>query len=830
MSLIGVTFGTPDFKWSAEIARHSSLTVGGADQFFVYSPENILPDINAHPDIYKQDSRGFGFYAWKPAVLLKVLREHACEGDTVFYIDAGISVTGSLYPYKQAVQDHDALLFHVGEYKRKDYKQKWYTKHDTFLEMGTDEDAYREAYQVMGGLQFYRKTPQSMLFVEELYRWCHTFSCINDVCRSTNFPDFVDHRHDQSILTMLHVKHTMNKSTDILVSRCTSQFGVRDPDPAGLNLPPITDIHRRRIRKLPTTTVITPTIGTPHLRECLQSVQSQDMPCVTHLIVIDGPEHAEAVDAVIKTFMHRGDICVLQLPFNVGAEGWNGHRAYAACTFLANSDYVCFLDEDNAFEPQHLSSMFRVMLKTEQQWCYSLRKIVGPDGSYICDDDCESLGCICPSVLSPQDWFVDVNCYVIKTSLAVEVAPLWYSKFRDPIKGECDRNIAQYLLRNHGSIHCSKAHSLRYRVGNTFRSVNARFFQEGNIKRGHRFNDLRMNVYLFHFNPNATALLLESNMQKNKCFAFEEWQPTQLQHLAGRVNLINGFECLSYIPQKSVILCNMCHPEELPLEWLRARPDCQRVVYTLESPNYRHQHQWSLSFLEAHFDKWLTYWTPLLSAYPSKALLCLHNTHWLDLQDPIHRQKGLRDNFGDGNVCCVLECRDGMEEYCINGVKLRRLDGLREHYIRDLTIDLYGLGWAGLQLHPDAKIVRSAHKATDIEKAVDIYQRYTFAIVLENCDADGYVSEKCYDCFSAGCIPLYYGNNNSTVGIPEDMYIDLKQFQTSQQVRDYLEHLTAEDIIQKQQTIMQKREAVLGRVSQQAFSSSFFTAVSSTAQ
>lgn len=48
------------------------------------------------------------------------------------------------------------------------------------------------------------------------------------------------------------------------------------------------------------------------------------MPGVEHLLVVDGPQYAAAVEAVVAKFRHKAPIRVLQLPHNVGAGSWNG--------------------------------------------------------------------------------------------------------------------------------------------------------------------------------------------------------------------------------------------------------------------------------------------------------------------------------------------------------------------------------------------------------------------------------------------------------------------------------------------------------------------------
>jgi hypothetical protein len=46
----------------------------------------------------------------------------------------------------------------------------------------------------------------------------------------------------------------------------------------------------------------------------------------------------------------------------------------------------------------------------------------------------------------------------------------------------------------------------------------------------------------------------------------------------------------------------------------------------------------------------------------------------------------------------------------------------------------------------------------------------------------GYVTEKIFDCFYSGTIPLYWGATDITDLIPREAYIDVRQFNTWQQM------------------------------------------------
>ncbi len=39
---------------------------------------------------------------------------------------------------------------------------------------------------------------------------------------------------------------------------------------------------------------------------------------------------------------------------------------------------------------------------------------------------------------------------------------------------------------------------------------------------------------------------------------------------------------------------------------------------------------------------------------------------------------------------------------------------------------------------------------------MDVFRRYRFCIAMENTIAHDYVTEKLWDAFAAGCVPIYY--------------------------------------------------------------------------
>lgn len=223
----------------------------------------------------------------------------------------------------------------------------------------------------------------------------------------------------------------------------------------------------------PRVTVITPTTGAPCVFKALESVRAQTLSNVQHLLVIDGPRDFP---------LHRLDafpqVQVLQLPYAVGTDRFLGHRMYGASTYLARGEYIAFLDEDNTYEPQHLASLDRVV-RSGHDWAYSLRTIRDTQGQLLCLDDCESLG-QWPSVLGPEDYFIDVSCFYLPLRAALAITPLWYRRARQPGVMEVDRAITRFLRSKFPKFDCNYEYTLNYLTGNNPQSVKTEFFLHGN--------------------------------------------------------------------------------------------------------------------------------------------------------------------------------------------------------------------------------------------------------------------------------------------------------------------------------------------------------------
>lgn len=146
----------------------------------------------------------------------------------------------------------------------------------------------------------------------------------------------------------------------------------------------------------------------------------------------------------------------------------------AASAYLVTEDLICWLDDDNTFEPNHIEELIKA--KENKPYAYSLRKLVEPDGTFFDYDDFESLG--------QHSGFIDLNCYLMDRQLAVQIAPLWYKTTGELMVG--DRFVYEALKQNNIPFGETGKYTVNYRL-NPKRDLRPWFFK-GNIENRAKYS------------------------------------------------------------------------------------------------------------------------------------------------------------------------------------------------------------------------------------------------------------------------------------------------------------------------------------------------------
>ena len=224
-----------------------------------------------------------------------------------------------------------------------------------------------------------------------------------------------------------------------------------------------------------TATVIIPTTGAASLKQAVESVLAQTYQ-TTCYVVVDGSGNYDSSIAILEPYVDSVKIAFL--PENVGANGFYGHRVYAAFTHLVNTDYVSYLDQDNWLEPDHVASCVSTLQSKKIKWCHSLRNIYNGD-KFACRDDCESLGKY-PSYHNINH--IDTNSYFFKRDAILQIASIWHGGWGQ------DRVFSSVIKDVLPDYECTGEYTLNYRVGGNAGSVTEDFFHNGNSIQYKKYN------------------------------------------------------------------------------------------------------------------------------------------------------------------------------------------------------------------------------------------------------------------------------------------------------------------------------------------------------
>ncbi len=75
---------------------------------------------------------------------------------------------------------------------------------------------------------------------------------------------------------------------------------------------------------------------------------------------------------------------------------------------------------------------------------------------------------------------------------------------------------------------------------------------------------------------------------------------------------------------------------------------------------------------------------------------------------------------------------------------------------------------------------------------VALLQQYRFCICFEGCSCSGFITEKIFVCFTAGCIPIYWGAPNIEEYIPKDCFISYDDFESDEHLYHFLKTMSKE--------------------------------------
>lgn len=176
--------------------------------------------------------------------------------------------------------------------------------------------------------------------------------------------------------------------------------------------------------------------------------------------------------------------------------------------------------------------------------------------------------------------------------------------------------------------------------------------------------------------------------------------------------------------------------------------------------------------------------------------------------------------YFDRNIfSCLISSNKVAQRVCANDLYAERMSVIDWHEKNAPTLfHLYGRGWgkpSAAYTGRDKFIRRIGRLRTqlfgykpfpiwrgEVKVKSDILSNAKFSYCYENIkDMPNYITEKIFDSFLSGCVPIYWGANNVQEYIPPHCFVDRRQFRDTAEVHGYLMNITPEEYGQFQKNI-----------------------------
>ena len=144
-----------------------------------------------------------------------------------------------------------------------------------------------------------------------------------------------------------------------------------------------------------------------------------------------------------------------------------------------------------------------------------------------------------------------------------------------------------------------------------------------------------------------------------------------------------------------------------------------------------------------------------------------------------------------------------------NELYSERIKAIRFFERNEEEFEFYGKNWNATE-YPSYRGM--------ITDKIAVNKNYKFTICYENCNLPGYITEKIFDCFAAGSVPIYWGAPNVEEYIPKNCFIDRRDFSSLDELYTFLKNITSEEY----EGYLKKIRTYLDSEKAQVFSPEYF--------
>jgi hypothetical protein len=223
-----ITFGAggDNYIQAGERLKKQVIELNVFDEVMFYSDDYLKKDSsfwNKHSNFIENNKRGYGYWIWKPYIIKKTM-EKMKDGDMLLYADCGCEI--DINRKNELINDFELVKkYYIIGSSTGEIEKKW-NKMDLIEKLNANDDKYINTIQKQAGVNLFYICKKTRNLVNEWYELCCDYHLIDDSPSIlSNAKEFIEHRHDQSIFSLLCKKNNIISNKEISIEIVRNKTG-----------------------------------------------------------------------------------------------------------------------------------------------------------------------------------------------------------------------------------------------------------------------------------------------------------------------------------------------------------------------------------------------------------------------------------------------------------------------------------------------------------------------------------------------------------------------------------------------------------------------------
>lgn len=209
MKIFFLTFGAPTKNYHEAVERlcNQAKQMDIFDEIIGMTEKDLQNDEefwSKHCDFINNNSRGYGYWIWKPYIIKKTFKKMV-DDDILLYLDCGCELNYlaidefrakiNLVKNKQILGSSACL-------------EKSWNKIELINYLGMNDNKYLNTTQNAATQILILKNNFTLKLICEWFEICENYNLINDITSiNEEYKEFKEHRHDQAVFSLLSKKY-----------------------------------------------------------------------------------------------------------------------------------------------------------------------------------------------------------------------------------------------------------------------------------------------------------------------------------------------------------------------------------------------------------------------------------------------------------------------------------------------------------------------------------------------------------------------------------------------------------------------------------------------